>query len=233
MPNPPNPLRRLLGRKDNTGRGPVASPERAGEETPAATEARAYLERVRQKMERLAEDFAAGRVNATQFQELYAHYQQERQAIEEALEEAPEAAAWRAHVPAEEGESKIIRRRHAARILGYAIYVNASGTLVRSVGGYDLDDRLIAPILESVCASTAQDLESSMRSIEIENARQVRFIPGHYTTLAVVFSTEPARSQLNMLRDLQVHFERANEHLLSQGVTDAAKFVFPHATVFE
>lgn len=230
MSIPPNPLRRLLGQKEDATEEPNSS-EHPADET-AATKARAYLDQVRQKMERLAEDFAAGRVNTAQFQELYAHYQQERRVIEEALEEAPEAVTWRAVVTAEKGESMIIRRRHAARILGHAIYLNASATLLRSVGEYDIDTRLVVSMLDSLRASDAEP-ESQMRGIEIENARWVRFTPGQYTTLAVLFSIEPSRVQLDMLHDLQMHFERANQKLLAQGVTDPTRFVFPHAAGLE
>jgi hypothetical protein len=234
MSDSSNPLRRLFGREEKDAPeepAPAAAPAPADEA--AVEKARAYLEKVRQKMERLAEDFAAGRVNTSQFQELYAHYQQERTAIEEILQEAPEAAAWRAAVAQEEGESVIIRRRHAARILGYAIYLNASNSLLRSVGEYDIDERLVTSMLDSFRTSSPSNSERQMRSIEIENARWVRFVPGQHTTLAVLFSNEPARAQLDMLRDLQAHFEQANQRLFARGVTDSAQFVFPHAAVFE
>jgi hypothetical protein len=232
MPDASNPLRRLFGQKDEPQpQEPAASAEAPADA--ALDKARGYLEEVRQKMERLAEDFAAGRVNTTQFQELYAHYQTERKAIEEILEQAPEAAAWRAAVAQEEGESIIIRRRHAARILGYAIYLNANDTLLRSVGEYNIDERVVKSMLDSFHTGGEENVQSQMRSIEIENAQWVRFVPGQHTTLAVLFSNEPARAQLEMLRDLQAHFERANQHLLNRGVTEASQFVFPHAAVFE
>ena len=230
MPDSPNPLHRLFARKQQAPADPPTAAESG--DMQATTKARDYLEEIRRKMERLAEDFAAGRVNPTQFQELYAHYQQERQLIENTLAEAPETAAWRASIASQEGESVIIRRRHAARILGYAIYRNTGGTLLRSVGEYNVDERLVASTLESF-ASAEEQGEGQMRSIEVENERWAHFIPGQYTTLAVLFSTEPARAQLNMLRDLQAHFERANGQLLARGVNDPTRFIFPHAAVFE
>jgi hypothetical protein len=232
MPDAPNPLRRLFGQKNESQpQEPDPAPDQSADA--ALDKARGYLEEVRQKMERLAEDFAAGRVNTTQFQELYAHYQQERKAIEEILEQAPEAAAWRAAVAQEEGESIIIRRRHAARILGYAIYLNVNDSLLRSVGEYNIDERVVKSMLDSFRTGGEEGVQSQMRSIETENAQWVRFVPGQHTTLAVLFSNEPARAQLEMLQDLQAHFERANQHLLNRGVTDGSQFVFPHAAVFE
>jgi hypothetical protein len=232
MPTSSNPLRRLFKSKDGAP-GEVNTNSEQPTDQAAVEKARAYLEQVRQKMERLADDFASGRVNATQFHELYAHYQEERKTVEQTLEETPEAAAWRATVAEEEGESVIIRRRHAARILGYAIYLSANTTPLRTIGKYDIDDRLIASMLDSFRAHAAEQPEQQMRGIEVEDARWVGFVPGQYTTLVVLFSVEPARAQLDMLRDLQVHFEQANRRLLARGAANPAQLVFPHAAVFE
>ncbi|HEY66747.1 MAG TPA: hypothetical protein G4N97_00560 [Thermoflexia bacterium] len=230
MSKPPGILRRLFKRKAEAPEEPAVGSEPSADEV-AIAKARAYLEQVRQKMERLAEDFAAGRVNPTQFQELYAHYQRERKVVMEALEETPEAAAWRA--AAATGESVIIRRRHAARILGYAIYLNASGAPIRTVGEYHVDARLLASMLDSFRSNIEEALERQIHSLEIEHGRWVGFVPGQYTTLVVLFSVEPARAQLDMLRDLQAHFERANQQQFARGITDPAQLVFPHAVVFE
>jgi hypothetical protein len=231
MPTPPRSLRRLFKGKD-ASKEPAASPQGSVDDE-AVAKARDYLEQVPQKMERLAEDFASGKVNTTQFQELYAHYQQERRIVEQTLEETPEAAAWRATVAKEEGESAIIRRRHAARILGYAIYLNTTTLPLRTVGKYDIDARLVASMLDSFRTHAEEQPEQQMRGIEIGESRWVGFVPGQYTTLMVLFSVEPARTQLDMLRDLQAHFERANQQLLVRGIVDPARLVFPHAAVFE
>jgi len=230
MSNLPSALRRLFGQEKETPEEATPTPEPSADATGVA-EVRAYLEQIRQKMERLADDFAAGRINPTQFQELYAHYQQQRKVVEEALEETPEAAAWRATVTI--GDSVIIRRRHAARILGYAIYLNASGESIRTVGEYDVDARLLASVLDSLRSDAGGPPERQMHSIEVEHARWVGFVPGEYTTLVVLFSVEPSRAQLDTLRDLQAHFERANQRQLARGTIDPAQLVFPHAVVFE
>ncbi len=48
-------------------------------------EAHAYLDRVEAKIARLAEDFAAGTINRTQFQEMYTHYRREIRTVERVL----------------------------------------------------------------------------------------------------------------------------------------------------
>jgi len=229
-----NPLRRWFRQAEEPL--PTHTSQREGRQAEengrASTEkALAYLDRIRQKMERLADNFAAGRVNATQFKELYTHYQQERRMIEQTLEEAPAAAAWRATVAEEEGESGVIRRRHAARILGYAIYPLARSTALHTVGGYDVEEPLIQSVLDTIHHTAAE--ERQMRSIEVEDGHWVGFVPGEHTILVVFFSIEPARGQLDLLRTLQTHFERANRNALARGIHDPAKLVFPHAAVFE
>ena len=83
-------------------------PEFAG----PADEAEGYLRAVSDKMMKLAEDFALGRVNRAQFEELYRHYLDERAAIERLLETQPGTPAWKGAVT--EGESVLIKRKHAA-----------------------------------------------------------------------------------------------------------------------
>ena len=40
-----------------------------------------YINYVRSKLDKLVEDFAKGRVNRAQFEELYTHYQEERKVV--------------------------------------------------------------------------------------------------------------------------------------------------------
>jgi len=194
-------------------------------------EAGDYLGAVSKKMMRLAEDFAAGRVNRTQFEELYRHYIQERETIERLLEAQPGSTAWKGAVT--EGESVLIKRKHAAQPLGYAIYLNANSLPIRSVGDFRVDSALLVPMLSSFRSATAEIFGSGLKSSEIEGGRWMCFVPGVYTTLIVLFSLEPARLQMEMLEQLHQHFERANQPTFEAGFPDPTKLVYPHAAAFE
>ncbi len=234
MTNPLNAWRRLFRHKEKATKEPATEPApSAGPPADEAVipEASIYLEQIRRKMERLAEGFAAGVINPTQFKELYAHYQRERGVVEAALEETPEAAAWRAAVA--KGESGVIRRRHAAHILGYVIYLNANGATIRTVGEHQADAQQLASMLDRLRSDTGGPPEQQIHSMEIEDGHWVGFVPSQYTTLMVIFSVEPARVQLNALHDLQAHFERANRQQLARGIINSERLVFPHAVVFE
>jgi hypothetical protein len=196
-----------------------------------AKEAENYLRVVSDKMMKLAEDFAAGRVNRTQFGELYRHYFRERETIERMILAAPDSGAWKNAVTA--GESVLIRRKHAAQPLGYAVYLNANSLPLRSVGDFRMDSALLVPMLSSFRSATAEIFGSGLKSSEIEGGRWMCFVPGIYTTLIVLFSVEPARLQLEMLEQLHRHFEKANQPAFEAGLRDATKLVYPHAAAFE
>lgn len=224
-PAPPQPLR--------PASEPAASKGASAETTLVGStrEGADYLKNVSDKMMKLADDFADGRVNRAQFEQLYRHYMEERATIEKIMQMHPGSPAWKGAVT--EGESMLIRRRHAAQPLGYAIYLNASSMPLRSVGEFRIDSALLVPMLSSFRSATAEIFGSGLKSSEIEGGRWLCFVPGFYTTLIVLFSIEPARLQLEMLEQLHRHFERANRPMFEAGLPDATKLVYPHAAAFE
>jgi hypothetical protein len=221
-PSPANPAHTSPPRQPTASEATVLSSTR---------EAGDYLGAVSKKMMKLAEDFAAGRVNRTQFEKLYRHYLQERETIERLLEAQPGSPAWKGAVT--EGESVLIKRKHASQPLGYAIYLNANSLPIRSVGDFRIDSALLVPMLSSFRSATAEIFGSGLKSSEIEGGRWMCFVPGVYTTLIVLFSLEPARLQMEMLEQLHRHFERANQPAFEAGLPDATKLVYPHAAAFE
>lgn len=188
-------------------------------------DARLYLQELRGKMARLAEEFAQGRLNRVQFQEIYAHYQQQRTAIERVLYDMPGSDAWRGVVS--EGLTGMLRRRNAAQVLSYSIYDNSTSLPLASVGDFKIDTGLLMPMLSSFRSATREMFGAGMRSTEIEGGRWLCFVPGRHTTLFVLFSVEPARIQLMLIEDLHRDFETANAAVLSsgEGVEAARQFV--------
>lgn len=231
-------LRRLLGGDvpppKTSSLDATAPPDRkrqgpfnVGEDRPTSqADARAYLNRVQTKINQLAEEFAGGNINRTQFQELFEHYRKEVQAIETLIEVDPESEAWKEAMT--EGESLFIRRRHVAKALGYAIYENESGMPLKTIGRFEVDADLAIPMLSSYRSATKEIFGAGMRSTEIESGRWLCYVPGEITTLMALFSTEPAGRQLDSLEDLHQLFEQANRNLLNQPPVDPDQLVFPH-----
>lgn len=225
-------LRRLLGVGKAQDRQPTISRPTPRDQAPAEVvasreRAAAYLDRVREKLRRLAEDFNAGSINRAQFQNLYVHYQNEIRNIEEMLAAAPTSEGWKAAVT--EGQSLVIRRQHLARAVGYAIFENQSGMPVSTLGQFELDPALLVPMLSSYRSATKEIFGAGTRSTEIEDGRWLCFVPGEFTTMLAVFTTEPAEKQLEYLDELHRHFEQANRRHLERPSLDPDNLVFPHA----
>jgi hypothetical protein len=58
-------------------------------------ESQAYLTKVQEKINKLAEEFAAGVINRGQFQELYDHYRREQQTVKRWIDMDPQSEAWK------------------------------------------------------------------------------------------------------------------------------------------
>jgi len=166
-------------------------------------------------MAKLAEDFAQGKLNRTQFQEIYAHYQRQRQDVEEALVNAAGPESFPPSVAI--GMTGVLRERHAAKILSYAIYDNGSSLPLASVGTFRIDTSLLVPMLSSFRSAATEMFGAGLRSTEIEGGHWLCFVPGNFVTLIVLFSVEPARVQLTLVEDLHRDFEVANRPALASG----------------
>ena len=176
---------------------------------------RAFLQELRAKMAQLAEDFAQGKLNRTQFQEIYAHYQEQRRHVEEALVRAPGSEQWMTNVAV--GMTGMLRERHSAKILSYAIYDNMTSLPLASVGTFRIDTSLLVPMLSSFRSAATEMFGAGLRSSEIEGGHWLCYVPGEYSTLIVLFSIEPARVQLTLIEDLHRDFEVANRTTLENG----------------
>jgi hypothetical protein len=182
---------------------------------PSSTDLNAFLQSLRSKMAQLAEDFAQGKLNRTQFQEIYAHYQKQRHSVEDTLVRAPGSDQWRTNVAI--GMTGLLRERHAAKILAYALYDNVTSLPLASVGTFLIDTSLLVPMLSSFRSAATEMFGAGLRSTEIEGGRWLCFVAGNYCTLIVLFSVEPARVQLTLVEDLHRDFEVANRAVLAAG----------------
>jgi hypothetical protein len=190
-------------------------------------ESQAYLARVQEKINKLAEEFAAGSINRAQFQELYDHYRKEQQTVKRWIEMDPQSEAWKELTT--EGKSVVIRQQYTAKVLGYAIYENLSGMSLQNIGEFKVEPDLFVPMLSSYRTATKEIFGAGMRSTEIEGGQRLTFVPGEFTTLMALFSSDPAPKQMETLEELHLLFERANRTLLSQQTVNPDELVFPHS----
>lgn len=178
----------------------------------------AYLDKLRGKIGSLAAKFAAGRINRRQFEELYNHYQTEIRQVENMLRLSPSGDSWKDAVT--EGQSILIRRRAAARLLGFAIYDNHSGLPIRDGGKFGVDPDLFVPMLSSYRSATQEIFGAGVRTMQIEGGRWLCFIPGRLTTSLMLFSLEPSGDQVKHLEQMHAVFEHANAATLEKPPVD-------------
>ncbi|MFZ1401006.1 MAG: hypothetical protein WAS33_29145, partial [Candidatus Promineifilaceae bacterium] len=194
--------------------------------TSGQTAAHQFLEKLQEKIGRLADDFANGTINRQQFQELYTHYQREMRAIETLIE--TDQGQSELGDAFQEGESVLIRQKHAAKAQGYAIYENSSGMPITTLGKFEVDPALFVPMLSSFRSATAEIFGGSLQATAIEGGRWLCFVPGQYTTMMSLFTAEPAKRQLDFLEQLHHLFEKANRTLLPHPPVEVSQLVFPH-----
>ena len=199
---------------------PPPPPQPAADDEPSPLEnPEEYLERVQGKINKLAEEFASGEINRTQFQELYEHYRREQQTVKRYLEMAPDSEEWREATT--EGKSVVIRQKNVAKVIGYTVYDNESGMPLSTIGEFKIEAELAVPMLSSYRAATKEIFGAGMQSSQIEGGQWLAYMPGKFTTLMTLFSTDPAE-------ELHLLFERANRTLLSNPPVDPDELVFPH-----
>ena len=202
-------------------------PQPAADDEPSPLEnPEEYLERVQEKINKLAEEFASGEINRTQFQELYEHYRREQQTVKRYLEMAPDSEEWREATT--EGKSVVIRQKNVAKVIGYTVYDNESGMPLSTIGEFKIEAELAVPMLSSYRAATKEIFGAGMQSTQIEGGQWLAYMPGDFTTLMTLFSTDPASEQLESLEELHLLFERANRTLLGNPPVDPDELVFPH-----
>ena len=205
---------------------PIARPAIPPTELSGQDHARQFLEKLQEKIGRLADDFAAGSINQHQFQKLYAHYQREMRAVENLIETDQGQSEWGDAF--QEGESVLIRQQHAAKAKGYAIYENNSGMPISTLGKFEVDPALFVPMLSSFRSATAEIFGGGLQATAIEGGRWLCFVPGKATTMMAIFSAEPASKQLDFLEQLHLLFEKANRALLANPPVEPGELVFPH-----
>ena len=183
------------------------------------------MERLREKMAKVAMEFAEGKINQAQFQAIYNRYQEQRIITEQLLARDPTTDAWQQVLT--EGHTVFLRARFEARVTGYTLYDNRTGQAIVAHGDFGLSADQMAHLLRGFYRATAQAFGGGMRSTVIEDGRWVIFVSGRYATGIMVFTLQPSEGQLRLVSDLHEDFERANEPALVSGDFVPEALVYP------
>jgi hypothetical protein len=188
-----------------------------------------YLGQLEAKLDRTVQDLADGIINRAQFENLYRHYQNQRRMLQGLLAEGS------GQVPGSltTGESMIIRQKYAAKVLAYAVYDNESSVPLHTMGNFPMDSDLVVGFLSGFRSAAAEILGAGAAKAEAEDGKVLCYVPGQYSTLIVLYSSDPAEVDEQSLRQTHLHFETLNEVLLKQRPIPAEKLFFNYDLVLK
>jgi len=200
--------------------------------SPASTldpETERYLQEVEAKLDRTVQDLADGLINRDQFENLYRHYQNQRRMLQGLLAEGS------GQVPASlaAGESMVIRQKYAAKVLAYAVYDNESSVPLYTMGNFPVDNDLVVGFLSGFRSAAAEILGAGAAKAEAEDGKVLCYVPGRYSTLIVLYSSNPAEVDVRGLRHTHLHFETLNADPLKQRPIPADKLFFHYDMVLK
>jgi hypothetical protein len=188
-----------------------------------------HLGQIETKLDRTVQDLADGLINRAQFENLYRHYQNQRRMLQGLLVEGS------GQVPGSltTGESMIIRQRYAAKVLAYAVYDNESGVPLYTMGNFPVDSDLVVGFLSGFRSATAEILGAGAAKAEAEDGKVLCYVPGKYSTLIVLYSSDPAGVDMRGLRQAHSHFETLNTPLLQRRPIPANTLLFNYDMVLK
>jgi hypothetical protein len=215
-----------------TPRPPLTQPPPANPADPPPQDPREALILLRQKTETAVDEYARGTINRVQFNALYQRYNEQRAIIEKLMQRNPDSDAWR-QVVSSRGQTGFLRARLEAQPLSFSIYAAAQPAPLLTGGPLDL--RATFPAETALRAVWAMPNRPAigMGRKPLRDDRWLVMAVGTRAATLVVFSLEPSKAQAQLLRDLHVDFERANQMALERGWLAPERLVFPQRALFE
>lgn len=182
---------------------------------------RALQNEIQGKIKALIGEFSRGEISNHQFNVIYERYSTQ---LEMAIRVVDGVDA---STPGSDISTFDIREATAGKAVGVAIYHHRSGTIVETLGQFELPPDVTGPILNefSQKLDTHEFLQPLIR--ELMPGLWTVFMARSYTTAIVVFKNEPSQRQIRHLERLLHDFEEANRHLLDKASVDASKLAKP------
>jgi len=177
---------------------------------------------IRNKITDLIAEFGAGDISTHQFNVLYERYNTQ---LEMAIQAEDEINSGQ--LMGSDMNTFAIKESTAGKAVGMGIYHHASGTMIETLGSFDLPVDVYAPTLNQF--SEKLDNHEYIEPLIQQYPRGiwVMFMAREYTTAVVVFRNEPAQRQIRQLERLLHDFEEANSQLLNKQDVDPTRLGKP------
>lgn len=189
---------------------------------------RTTLDHIRTKMERVAAEFAEGKINRAQFNAIYGHHSEQRAIIEMLIKRDPNNEAWRR--VAHPGRTSFLRNHFEAQPVFYVIFKHHVKKPLTSEGQHDnADTKHIVGTLKQLW-QREKIPDNALARLKVEDGRWMILAVGKYAASVVIFSLQPSNAQARLVRDLHQDFEKANQLTLRRNLP-AERMVFPHRSL--
>ncbi len=210
----------------------VSSPEVLPEalQSVIAEDPKTTLDHIREKMERVAGEFAAGKINRPQFNAIYAHYSEQRLIIERLIQRNPTNDAWKQ--VARLGRTNFLREHFEAVPLYFLVFRHHERQPLLTGGTLPPDSLThIVQTLKQLWLMPQLPTAKVARK-PINDGRWLVLSPGEHTVTLAIFSLQPSNLQADLILDLHHDFERANRISLQRRLS-IERMVFPQRSLFK
>jgi hypothetical protein len=188
------------------------------------------LDQLRERMERVAAEYADGKLNRAQFNAIYAKLSEQRAIIEKLRQRDPNSPAWKTVV--ENVNTRFLREHFQARLLYFLVYQHGKPTPLMMGGTQQPNMERIAQVLQQLWSMKSRP-RSGLARKDMGNGQWLVLAVGEFSLTIALYMLEPSVQQMNLVRDLQADFERANSASLHQGTRSLDRFVFPQRALTE
>ncbi len=188
-----------------------------------ADDIRARIELLDRKLAILEENFAMGRINATQYRAIRKHYMEQRQVALRLHASNPRSDRWR--VVLEEGKTVFLMQLNEAACLAFAVYDMATRERIFLQGRMGPSAEEAMALLGTFGPPAAEGESGRMLATRTDEGQSLLLVPGRYTAALITFSQDPPGWQVRTVREVHRNFEAANHAALARG--ERKNLVFP------
>ena len=193
-----------------------------------ANKAEAFKNEVESKIQKLIEEFSDGKISKEQFHAIYERYTQQLAIANQAMLSGNNKGV----ADAQTGPGTIaMRNALMGKALGMVIYHHKSGTILETLGDFDVAVTKISPTLNDFTMLLDSGKLLEAKTQKIEEKQWILFTPGTFTTIVTLFRNEPSKMQGQELKRLHHDFESANQNVISKEVVDKDKLGFPFVVI--
>jgi hypothetical protein len=191
-------------------------------------ELRDMLSSLDSKMERLEEDFQAGRINGSQYRAIKKHYLDQKQVAVRLQRANPDSDRWR--VVLEEGKTSFLLQLNEAVLRSFTLYDLRTRARIYNQGKLPAAAEEAVRLLSTFGPEGPQSKPGRMLGMQADDGSAYLLIPGKYSAALVVFTQDPPAWQLRAMREIHTNFETANRPTLERG--ERQTLIFPDLSRF-